>query len=269
MFRAANHPIARAWREEVVSAEHWSQDASVAAQPGEAGGFRVKSDSGVTGYLKPTKQCDALNPRAANEKIVADLAWEVDVAVAPVVLFRRDPCPPDQEQRACVSLVVWPEIWILEQLTQVTLSGPAEALVRGAMARSCGVIALDTWVGNTDRSNPRNATIGIDNDNLAGAGFAYIDHSYSLNYGGQWDSQPKRAQVVLSAMPDMLRRAVDRNVLRATVGRIEQVSDLAIEAIVGRIPADYMDDPHKAAVVTGLKERRPLVRPVLATTFGL
>jgi hypothetical protein len=269
MLRSSNHSIARAWRNEVISSDHWSQDPAVAAQPGEAGGFRVTSNSGIAGYLKPTKQCDALNPRAANEKIVADLAWEVDVAVAPVVLFRREPCPDDQEPRACVSLVLWPENWVLEQLMQITLSGPADALVRGAVARSCGIIALDTWAGNVDRSNPRNATVGIDNNNPATAGFAYIDHSYSLNFGGQWDTPAKRATVVVPAMPNLLRQAVDRGVLREAIGRVELVTDSVIEEIVGRITPDYMEDLHRQIVVTGLKDRRPLIRPILATTFGL
>jgi len=268
MLRSANHPIARRWRGEVTSPEHWGIDTSVAAQPGEAGGFRVRSDSGISGYLKPTRLCDPENPRAANEKIVADLAWEVDVAVAPVILFRRDPCPEDQESRACISLVVWPETWVLDQLP-TTLAGPADALIRGAVARSCGIIALDTWVGNVDRSNPRNATIGIDNDNQAGAGFAYIDHSYSLNFGGQWDNEAKRSNVAVPAMPDVLRRAVDRAILEEAIGRVERVTDSIIEELVGRIPPDYMEASHRHHVVTGLKDRRPLIRPILATTFGL
>jgi hypothetical protein len=68
--------VAREWREKAESTDNWQKLLSVAEPPpGEAGGFLVRSEKGVVAYLKPTR-IDPACPRAAHEKICADLAHE-------------------------------------------------------------------------------------------------------------------------------------------------------------------------------------------------
>jgi hypothetical protein len=86
------------WRQEVVSTEEWVHhiDQALPIQPGEAGGFLVRSaQTGLLGYLKPLNH-NAQVPRAAYEKIASDLAFEAHVGVPPVVLYRRLNPPSDR-----------------------------------------------------------------------------------------------------------------------------------------------------------------------------
>src|SRR5262249_47205118 len=99
-------PIAGAqWRNEVVSNEIWDKHINPAqpVQPGEAGGFLVRSGGGVVAYLKPTKD-EPSCPRPAHEKICADLAFEIGLPVPPAVLYRR-PNPGAEAKQVVLSLV--------------------------------------------------------------------------------------------------------------------------------------------------------------------
>src|SRR5438270_12172197 len=75
---AMDATIRERWRQEVVSAEDWVQhiEQALPIQPGEAGGFLVRStQSGLLGYLKPLNHNPNV-PRAAYEKIASDLGYE-------------------------------------------------------------------------------------------------------------------------------------------------------------------------------------------------
>src|SRR5580698_7819989 len=111
MFPAALSETRTQWRQEVCSTHQWQPDAAGVLAPGEAGGYRVRCDGFPFGaYLKPTKVCDANTPRSANEKIVADLAADLDFDVPPVLLHRRNGCPAGEETHCCVSLILYPEL---------------------------------------------------------------------------------------------------------------------------------------------------------------
>ena len=259
--------LASEWRRQVESQSQWISDPTRPAAPGEAGGIFVRTPGlSYLGYLKPTKIGGPNEPRAANEKIVADLAVDLDVPVPPVLLVRRDPCPSTEESRACVSLVMHAEVYEWQHVS--ALSGVAGALTKVALARCSGIVAFDTFVGNTDRNNGRNALFGIDPEEPADATFVFIDHAFSLNINDRWSGN-RWTDVPLAAMPDHLRNAIDKRILRDSLDRIEALADDKIEAIVRRVPDDYMTPAHREVVETGLKARRSLVRPVVAGAFGL
>lgn len=76
---------------------------------GEAGGLYVTCDAVPRrAYLKPRKrEHGPFGCRAAREKIVADLARDLGVAVPPVLLFVRHDAPQGEETSCCVSLVLY------------------------------------------------------------------------------------------------------------------------------------------------------------------
>src|SRR5260370_33392018 len=110
MFPAALSEIRRQWRREICSTHQWQQDTTGILAPGEAGGYRVRCDGFPFGaYLKPTK-IDPTTPRAGNEKIVADLPTDLEFDVPPVLLYRRNDCPPGDDLFCCVALILYPRL---------------------------------------------------------------------------------------------------------------------------------------------------------------
>ena len=257
MFPAALSDIRRQWRQEVCSEHPWQPDTTAVLAPGEAGGYRVLCDGFPFGaYLKPTKVCDPNTPKSANEKIVADLATDLDFDVPPVLLYRRNGCPPGEETHCCVSLIIYPEqhewglIWNLAGME------PAVSVIVGtSLARYSGNVAMDLWIGQTDRNNHRNAIFGINPQNRAEGGFVFLDHSLTLNYGNRWAGNGWET-VEMTPLPPAFRDNLDKNVVLAACERIAAVADDAVEVVVNRIPDSFMNVGHRNIVVTGLNGRK-------------
>ena len=265
MRNSQQQRTSRDWRAGAFSGLRWEADPARATNPGGAGGFFVYSEpGGHFGYLKPTAVWPDTHPCAANEKIVADLGHEAGLRIPPVQLYTRDPCPAGQESRTCVSLVMYDEVH--EWSAMMNLQGPVGAVVRASMARDCGIIALDTLIGNTDRNNGRNALFGVDAAAPAEGAFVFLDSANSLNMGNRWDNGNWKT-VDVPPMPDLLRNSVDVAILSDAIDQISAVTDAVIEEIVNRIPDAYMVPDHKRVVVAGLKGRRTLVRPKLKEAF--
>src|SRR5262249_12810016 len=149
-------------------------------------------------YLKPTKACPDNHPRAANEKIVADLAVELNIAVPPTCLFRVPNCPAGVESRACISLTLGPEFWEWSHLKELdtVANGLGHRLARAALSPYSGGIALDALIGNTDRNNERNAMFVADRVPGYALSFFYLDHANSLNMGDRWQNDGWRPTAV-------------------------------------------------------------------------
>jgi hypothetical protein len=121
------------------------------------------------------------------------------------------------------------------------------------------VIVLDTFVGNDDRNNMRNALFGLNGRAPTDSTFMFLDHANSLNMGNRWANGGWQ-QVVLPPMPDLLRQAADWSVLHGVVDAIERLPNETIDEVVGRIPDDYVLPQHRDIIADGLKGRRNLVR---------
>jgi len=177
MFPAALSEIHRQWRQEVHSTHQWQPDAMAVLAPGEAGGYRVRCDGlPFEAYLKPTK-LDPAMPRSANEKIVSDLATDLQFDVPPVLLHERCGCPAGEETHCCVLLILYPELHQWGLIWNIWNLPNMEAVIRGivgaSLAQYSGNVALDIWIGQTDRANDRNVIFGIDPQNRAESGFVY------------------------------------------------------------------------------------------------
>lgn len=255
------------WSKVVFTIQAWTPDANRPATPGEAGGFYVITDSlPFTGYLKPTSLCQDHHPRAANEKIVADLATHLGITVPPVQLFRRENCPNEQEPRACVSLVLFHEIWRWSELAGIQ-SQQTNNLINHLLSQCSGVIAFDTFVGNTDRVNEGNAVFGTNGTDDESA-MMFIDYANSLNHNNNWEAG-KWNNLDYRGAFDRMKQSVNLEILWSAIEQIESLSDTTIEGIVSRIPDDYMSPAHKSVVIEGLVGRRSLIRQIVAGQFAI
>lgn len=259
-------PIIRQWTENLFTEMEWRADDAFSFEPGEAGGFIAVADGfPYKGYLKPVNPSDHTNhPRAANEKIVSDLAARLGLSVSPVLLYRRNNCPENHDTCACVSLIVYPEQFEMSQMRIV--DGPVREIVNSVVARSSGIIALDTYVGNMDRNSERNIVFGFNKYHPAESSFVFLDYSNSLNMNNRWANQGWR-QVDPPPIYEPFQNGVDINNLMETVQMLEALPDELLRYVVTRIPEDYVPGNHKNIIVEGLMGRRQLIRNVISNRF--
>jgi hypothetical protein len=231
----------------VVNTEEWVQhiEQALAIQPGEAGGFLVRSvQSDQLGYLKPLNH-NAQVPRAAYEKIASDLAYEARISVPPVVLHRRPNPPAGQPKEVAISLVwgrssVWGDLCNLSDPNGgIPASPPAlRELVRIVLARNSGVLAFDAWLRNTDRNNARNAIVAYDVGEGPGT-ILYLDFSYTMDYDRHWSNGNYQSFAKVN-IPPFFASCVERQLVREAAERIAGLSSDLVAGIVARMPDDFL-----------------------------
>jgi len=240
------------------------------AQPGEAGGFYVRSQpSGQIGYLKPLNHNPG-HPRAALEKIASDLAFEVGVNVPPVVLYVRPDAQAPQPREVAISLVP-DKVFEWQYLFQfgapdggITLPALAH-LARQVLGVSSGVVALDAWLGNTDRNNPRNAILDCTPGTNPGTMF-FLDFANTMIHGGQWD-EDRYKHFVRVGVPAFFAGAIDQGRVRATAEAIKGLTDAMLEEIVMRLPPAFLAQDARGHLLGCLRWRKEQVLPAWAQWY--
>jgi hypothetical protein len=218
---------------------------------GVGGGILVRScPSGLVGYLKPLRAIPYI-PVAAYEKIASDLACEVGVNVPPVVLHRRPDLPPRQdplprlEKRVAISLVPgpnvrWGDVFSLGA-ADGGLSGQALLDARLLLAEGSGVLALDAWLQNEDRDNPKNAIL-VYGPRASTGTLYYLDFETTMDRCGHWDQEPHQ-EFKPVRLPRFFAASIDPGRVRETAKRIAALSDDMVSQVVLRIPDDFLPPP--------------------------
>lgn len=237
-------------------------------QAGEAGGFLVRTDGfAYKGYLKPTNVCPPEHPRAALEKIASDIAYELDLPVPPVQLFKRNLVNPNEESRNCISLVVYPEQYAWGQIWDTnTIAQPFRKILKGALARCSGMIALDLWLGQTDRNNHNNAIYGSDPEHEAESGFLFIDFANTMIFNHAWEGDIWKTVRPLS-LPQVMVDSIDKKVLRLTLDNIRSFGEPILSDIVGRMPDDFLPKEGRDHLLSALIGRREIVTDYVSKTY--
>lgn len=274
MPRTTIEKLRTIWRTELLSTDTWTISTIGQIAAGEAGGFRVENPIAPFGaYLKPRNLHPGGTPRAANEKIVADLAYELGMSVPPVVLYHRNPVTAGEESRCCLSLVMYGEIYewgCLFGATKWVLPEPAKGLVlniiRSSMARYSETLALDLLIGQTDRHSDRNVVFGIDPTDQADAAFMFVDHSFTLNHDKRWDAKGW-TNIGAVPLPDVFRESLSKPRLVTGAEKIAALPDETVRSIVWRIPDEYMAEQQKKVVSDGLIGRKALVLDYVVGNF--
>lgn len=235
---------------------------------GEAGGLFVDCEQlpSRRAYMKPrVRDARVEYRRAAREKICADLAHDLGISVPPVVLADRADAG-EEERLVSVSLVMRPAQWswgtVRGRLHQET---PATKLILAAMrGAAAGAFAFDTWVGQTDHGDhAHNIVFAYDPAVPEDASFLFLDFSFSLGVGGAWQREGFRI-CPAAAFPPKMRDVLDSGALRATVEAIEAFEPAVIEAVVGRVPDEYLPPSERDLIRLALIERRSLLRNALS-----
>lgn len=263
--------IALAWRELVELPGRWRRSSSQAggllvANKGEAGGYFVEVDAvpGRRAYLKPLKRHGWR--RAAREKIASDLASQLGVTVPPVLLVVNEAV--DVERWACVSLLMYPHQFSWSQIrnflgeNESPIAVELASLMAGPASRA---FAFDTWVDQTDHNDhPSNIVFGYEGIDYRSGEFVFLDYAFSMGVSGSWENEGFR-DCPAAPFPPRMCVSLDTSVLEETVQKIESLPQALIEGVVDRIPWQWLPDAEKQVIVSGLLERRSLVRAALGS----
>lgn len=123
--------LCRDWRSRVVSEDQWEQKSKPGNDQGELGGYRVTSGP-TNAYAKPSK-LDQTVPRAAHEKIAADLAHDLQIGLPGVLLHRWVTLPPDcNEPNVALSLIPF---LVVHKWAAVKAAGVRGKVKRGTRGR--------------------------------------------------------------------------------------------------------------------------------------
>lgn len=261
-FGDAVEALASEWRKGILTTDAWRSTSRPGAVQGESEGFFVGC-GGHDGYAKPSKAKRDQVPRAAHEKIAADLACDLSLPVPPVLLWERSGVAAGEETKCAISYVPFNPAhkWGHIAAMPATATRLSQALTNAASAMA----ALDTWLDNRDRAaNPGNLIVNGDGI-VEPVRYAYIDYSYSMSYGWKDGPVPPVAGVIGPYPPTV---KVDISVLAASVQAIESLHADVIKEVVGRIPDAFMTPVRRAVVIDGLLKRRTDLRAALSKTYG-
>lgn len=253
-----------AWRSELHTKHSWQLHPRQIGAGEAAGMLLICPEAPNGGYMKPGAVKGPEVCIAATEKICADLAVDLSLPVPPVLLYEKEPQIPAAESRCCISLVLhpkfhtWGEIWPF--IGAETLVG---AMLHASLPAMSGIVAFDTWVGNSsDRNNVGNVIYGHDPQDTTRNRFLAIDFSMTLNRDNVWANNGWETMHRVT-LPAGLSSVLDKRLILDTADRISALSDRAVADVVTRIPDNYMNPAHKSVVVSGLNGRKALLKAFL------
>jgi len=254
--------LAAEWRGELISRHDWELDSQKTPSCGALSGVWLKQRpyAPYGAYLKPTTYVCTF-PAAAKEKIAADLAYDLGLSVAPVLLCDSQFRFGAVQNECCVSLVThaevqpWGVLW-----TEALQRSSVGAAIRKAAAECVSSLAVfDLWIDNRDRDNAGNVVFGEDRDFPSRSGFIGLDHSLSMGTANSWANDGWK-MVTRVPFPEELRGALDASVMLRFTERIEGLTDETVVRCVERIPDTYLDSECRSLLVKGLVSRKSLVR---------
>lgn len=271
--RPTNDEIAAEWRRLCISPHTWRACSDQAGlTTGEAGGYRVETDGFPRrGYLKPATAHgdEGRHCRAAREKIASDLAFELALPVPPALLTERVARPLGCTPWVVVSLIMYPHQWSWKDVRGLAIEEtPLGAAMAGALSRCSPLLALDTWLDQTDHADhPENIVWGYNPARIADSCILFLDYANSLGFNGQWNNGGWR-NVQRAPWPPRLMEHLADGALKPTIAKIETLPEETVREIVNRIPDGYLPVDQKAVITEGLIGRRPLVRAALQSVLA-
>jgi hypothetical protein len=254
---------AQLWRDNPETSDPWKPTGNPGAAGGQAQGYYVTSGP-VNAFAKPSQR-DPSVPRAAHEKIAADLAFELRLPLPPAILHRwGDPPPVGTERFVALSLFPFLSVFMWRQITAVP--GLDTQLKLELREAASALVPFDTWVDNTDRVNEGNLLVSkASPDPALRLRVAYIDYSYSMTYG--WRAGNYRTITPIPIYPTDQKDA-DIASMEDALNQIENLSDQNVRDIVSRIPSDFLTIVDRDLIIDGLLYRKQHVRASLKAIYG-
>ena len=262
-FPEAVERLATEWRIEIETREAWEITGPVGS--GRDGARFVRLGS-VVGVAKPRSAIPAIAdlPRAAHEKIAADLAHDLGLPVPPATLWRRGKVPHGEERLMSISAVPFADVFTWGQLEgHPRVRSPVLAEISRAAS---AMVALDVWLSNMDRVNDGNLLVATAYEGEAHVvRWAFIDYSNSLLFA--WRDEDARSLAppggLFPSDAKLIAEALD-----ASVAAIEAFSAASLGEIVNRIPDEFLSATQKATILRTLLARQALLPSLLKTAKG-
>jgi hypothetical protein len=91
----------------------------------------------------------------------------------------------------------------------------------------------------------------------------YLDYERAFGFGKRWDDGASGKCVPAPQHPVVLRE-IDRDRLDDMIRQIEAMDEAKVAEIVTRIPSTHLDPSEVETIVSGLCQRRTLIRSALA-----
>jgi hypothetical protein len=255
--------LAKSWRDRPETAGPWKPTGNPGAAGGQAQGYFVTSGP-ANAFAKPSQR-DPSVPRAAHEKIAADLAFDLELPLPPAILHSWDDPPPVGTERF-VALSLRPFLSVFPW-RQVTAIPGLDAQFKLELRETAStLVAFDTWVDNRDRINDGNLLVSkIAADPTLPLQVAYIDYSFSMLYG--WRTGNYRTVTPIGIYPTDQKDADVRSV-EDGLDRIEKLPDQTVRDIVTRIDDSFLTPADRDLIVDGLLYRKSHVRASLRPIYG-
>ncbi len=217
---------------------------------GESQPMHATRADGVRGVAKPALQAQG-TPRAAHEKIAADLAKDLGLPVPPVILWT------DQNTNERYSISAWvcrqPEVWLNQK------SHLSEQFKQNCAQMIADISVFHTWIADTDR-NDGNTLVDLESTETDPK-LLFIDHAFCFTHNPAFN-QPIPAKVVHSYYPQQL---ITQNMLANGVSLVEKMTRDRIEEIVQRVPLPYLSAERSEIIVSELLRRQS----VLSSLFNV
>jgi hypothetical protein len=193
---------------------------------------------------------------AAIEKICSDLGYLLKLPVPPATLwFRRNP-PTGHSSHVVVSTFPFDRLFTWSQFINSPLY---DAAVRARLAApASAMIPFDLWVGNPDRLHHENLLLSEDGEP------AYIDFANALSFGWKnngFDTFGEPGCFPSGLEPDLV-------VMSSVVNEIRKIEDSTIQAIVHKLPQNFLSTYERDLIVKGLVHRRGVLRSYMLEKFS-
>lgn len=246
--------VADVWSTSVLTTDTWTptgKEWNTNSAP-----ILVANQNNLQGVAKPGKPRPDSILRAANEKIVSDLAYVLTLPVPPVILWDRGEGFAGERYCAISAwafqhALEWPHVQPRLSGTQLQIA----AHISGAMK------AFDTWVAASDRKNDH--VLVSDDGDPNSLGLAYIDYAFSLTY--EWSGNAGAPAEPRGHWPNV---GPDGSAIVETVKLIESLEDKRITEVVERLPITFLPEAARATVSANLITRRQQLRGWLGIAGG-
>lgn len=240
--------IAAEWAEKAVSTDAWKDLGSFGGT--ESRPFRARRyRDGLVGLAKPGLRHEDDVPRAAHEKLAADLAEALDLPVPPVILWE---CDSGNEKRArYVSISAW--AFGQSLLWNEAKEALCEDFEKQAAPIASAMHAFETWISAQDRK-PDHVVVNIEKGEVQ---LAFIDYAFSMSRA--WRQQ----HAGLGKCPPYLSVNVHLDVVAEMADKIRGLDDVLVDRLVARIPPDFLPQDKRELIMINLKERKKKIRFLL------
>lgn len=258
-FRTQPGSLPSQWRKAVTSQQPWTPKPELGQLSSAERPFWV-SDGQTVGVAKPGKK--AQKPVAAQEKIASDLAYDLGLPVPPVILWDRGSIPDGECRHVCISAMPFgqPTPWGQIKKDDGLLS-QLRPLMEEVMS---AMVAFDTWLDNHDHKDHAGNLLIQWDQSTTQPRIAYIDYGHAMLH--TWSTKGFDNN---TCAPIYDRQStVNIQALKKAATTIQDMSDDHVNAVVARVPSDYLPDDQRCLLAEGLIDRKKRLANILATQHG-